>query len=138
MVETEHGDLKRPLLIDGRELTAEQQQKSDRQIDQLVRNPGALRKSLNEKNQDAARSQLLLKMLPDAFHFNYAQRQGDLTQLNFVPNPRFHRPRRHEAEVFHAMEGSVWVSTKQSRVEEITAHLILDVKFAGGLLGHLN
>ncbi len=137
VVDTEHGDLKRPLVINGRELTAEQQQKSDRQIDQLVRNPGALRRSLIEKNQDEARSQRLLKMLPDAFYFNYGERQGDLVQLNFAPNPRFH-PSTHKAEVFHAMQGSVWVSTKRSRVEEITGPLIREVKFAGGLLGHLN
>jgi hypothetical protein len=137
VIETRNGDLKRPLLINGRELTAEQQQKSERQTDQLVRNPGALRQSLNNKNEDAARSQRLLKMLPDAFHFIYGERRGDLVQLNFSPKPNFHPPTR-EAEVFHAMEGSVWVSTKQSRVEEIAGHLIHEVKFGGGLLGHLN
>jgi len=71
VVETQNRDLKRPLLINARALTAEQQQKSDKRIRQFVRNPATLRKSLNEKNQDAARSQRLLKMLPDAFHFNY-------------------------------------------------------------------
>ena len=52
---TQKGELKRPLLINGRALTAEQQQKSDKRIRQFVRNPAALRKSLNEKNQDAPR-----------------------------------------------------------------------------------
>ena len=85
MVETQKGGLKRPLLINGGALTAEQQQKSDKRIRQFVRNPAALRKSLNEKNQDAARSQRLLKMLPDAFHFNYGERRGDIIQLNFAP-----------------------------------------------------
>lgn len=136
-METQKGELKRPLLINGRALTAEQQQKSDKRIRQFVRNPATLRKSLNEKNQDAARSQRLLKMLPDAFHFNYGERRGDIIQLNFAPNPSFHPP-THEAEVFHAMEGSVWVNSKEARVEEITGHLIHEVKFGGGLLGHLN
>ncbi len=36
------------------------------------------------------------------------------------------------------MEGSVWVNGKEARVEEITGHLIHEVKFGGGLLGHLN
>lgn len=36
------------------------------------------------------------------------------------------------------MEGSVWVNSKEARVEEITGHLIHEVKFGGGLLGHLN
>src|SRR5438552_2695501 len=137
VVETQNRDLKRPLLINARALTAEQQQKSDKRIRQFVRNPATLRKSLNEKNQDAARSQRLLKMLPDAFHFNYGERRGDIIQLNFAPNPSFHPP-THEAEVFHAMEGSVWVNGKEARVEEITGHLIHEVKFGRGLLGHLN
>jgi hypothetical protein len=137
VVETKNGDLKRPLLINGRELTAQQKQKSERETNQQVHNPSALRKSLNDKNEDAARSQRLLKMLPDAFHFKYGERRGDLVQLNFSPNPNFHPPTR-EAEVFHAMEGSLWVSTKQSRVEEISGHLIREVKFGGGFLGHLN
>jgi hypothetical protein len=76
-------------------------------------------------------------MLPDAFLFNYGKRGGDLIQLNFTPSRSFHPPTR-EAEVFHAMEGSVWVNGKQARVEEITGQLIHEVKFAGGLLGHLN
>ncbi len=137
VVETKDGDLKRPPMINGRALTAEQQQKSDKRIQQFVRNPAALQKSLNETNQDAVRSQRLLKMLPDAFHFTYGERRGDLIQLNFMPNPSFHPPTR-EAEVFHAMEGSVCVNGKQARVEEISGHLIHEVKFAGGLLGHLN
>src|SRR5437660_2109646 len=64
-------------------------------------------------------------------------RRDDLIQLNFAPNPSFHPP-THEAEVFHAIEGSVWVNGKEARVEEITGHLIHEVKFGGGLLGHLN
>ena len=38
-VETQKGELKRALLINGRALTAEQQQKSDKRIRQFVRNP---------------------------------------------------------------------------------------------------
>jgi hypothetical protein len=52
------------------------------------------------------RSQQLLRMLPDAFIFTYAHRRGDLVQVNFSPNPNF-KPSTHEAEVFHAMQGSL-------------------------------
>jgi hypothetical protein len=137
VVETKQGDLTRPILINGRELTAEERQKADKRLQQIARNPGALQKSLNDKNQDAARSRRLLKMLPDAFLFNYGERKGDLQQLDFSPNPHF-RPSSHEAEVFHAMEGSIRVDTKQERVAEISGHLIHTVKFGGGLLGHLD
>lgn len=134
VVETKQGDLRRPLRINGRELTA---QEADKQVDQLVHNSAALRKSLNDKNQDAAHSQRLLKMLPAAFVFVYGERRGEFVQLNFSPNPHF-RPPSHEAQVFHAMKGSIWVDSKQFRVEEIAGRLMNEVKFGGGLLGHLD
>jgi hypothetical protein len=134
VVETKAGDLKRPLLIDGRPVSTSE---ANRKLEQLAHNNDELQKSLKDKNDDAARSQQLLKMLPDAFTFKYGKRRGELVQLIFTPNPRF-KPPSHEAEVFHAMEGSVWVDSKQSRVEEIAGHLTHEVKFAGGLLGHLD
>ena len=137
VVETKDGDLKRPILIHGRELTPEEQEQVDKRIQRLIHNPDALRKSLNDKTQDTARSQRLLKMLPDAFVFNYGERHGDLVQLNFSPNPHF-RPPTREAQVFHAMEGSIWVDSKKARVAAITGHLTREVKFGGGMLGHLD
>ena len=137
VVETKNGDLMLPILINGHELTAKQQQESDKRLEQLLHSPEALRKSLKDKNQDAARSQRLLRMLPDALIFNYGERRGDLVQLTFKPNPDFH-PGSREAEVFHAMDGSLWVDSKQERVAEITGRLVKAVKFGGGLLGHLD
>ena len=69
--------------------------------------------------------------------FTYGQRRGDLVQLTFKPNPSF-RPSFHEAQVFHAMEGSIWVSSRDYRLSEINGHLTHEVKFGGGLLGHLD
>ena len=76
-------------------------------------------------------------MLPDAFTFKSGARRGKLLELKFSPKPSFKPPNR-EAEVFHAMEGSIWVDPKQSRLEEISGHLIREVKFGDGLLGHLD
>jgi len=58
-------------------------------------------------------------------------------RLDFRPNPCFKPPSR-EAHVFHEMEGEIWVDARQDRLVEITGHLIHEVKFAGGLLGHLD
>jgi hypothetical protein len=78
-----------------------------------------------------------LKMLPDAFIYTYGERQGDRVQLHFKPNPRF-RTHGFEEEVFHAMDGSLWVDEKENRLAEISGHLTNGVKFLGGLLGHLD
>jgi len=137
VVETRDGDLKLPIRINGRELTPKQKQESEKRIQQLVRNPDPLRKARAQEDEDTSRSQRLLKMFPDAFQFNYGQRQGNLVQLNFAPNPSFH-PSTHEAEVLHAMKGTLSVDSRQLRLEEIIGKLVHEVKFGGGILGHLD
>ena len=137
VVETKNGDLKRPILINDRPLTAQQQHEADEQIRRLVSNPGALRKSLQEQNDDAARSQRMLKILPQALIFRFGQQKGDAVELLFSPNPHF-RPPTREAQVFQAMEGSLWIDSKQQRLMELSGHLTRKVKFGGGLFGHLN
>jgi hypothetical protein len=134
VVETRDGDLTRPLVTNGRQVAADQ---ADRRVQEQVHNSETLRKSLKDKDEDTARSQMLLKMLPDAFIFTYAGRRGDLINLNFSPNPNF-KPSGHEAEVFHAMKGNLWLNSKQLRLKEIAGHLVHEVKFGGGVLGHLD
>ena len=137
LVETKDGDLKLPILSDGRELTTKQKQNSEKRLEQLVQNPAALRRTLKDQGEDAARSQRLLKMLPEAFIFSSGERRGDLVQLIFKPNPRFH-PGSREEQVFYAMEGDLWVDDKQYRLAEIKGQLIDKVRFGGGLLGYLD
>jgi len=134
VVETKDGDLRRPWLINHRPTKAED---ANRKLEQLAHNQSELKKSLKDKNDDAAHSQSLLKMLPDAFTYTYGAHGGELVQLIFSPNPKFKPPNR-EAEVFHAMKGSLWADSKKLRVEEIAGHLTHEVKFGGGLLGHLD
>ena len=134
VVETNAGDLKRAISINGHSLTAEEQRQYDARF---RRNLKALRKKQKDKNEDAAKSREMLRILPEAFLFSDGERRGDLEKLDFKPNPRFH-PRNREAEVFHVMEGSVWLDMKQNRLVAISGHLTKRVEFVGGLLGHLD
>ena len=134
VVETKDGDLKRPLLVNGHPVSKAE---ADKRLENFARNSDALQKSHKDQSEDTAHSQELLKMLPEAFIFTFGVHRGNLVQLKFSPNPKFKPPNR-EAEVFHAMQGSVWLDTKQSRLEEINGHLIHEVKFGGGILGHLD
>lgn len=137
VVETKSGDLKRPILINGQPLNQSQQQQADRQLEQQARNPDLLRKSQKDQSEDEARSQRMLKLLPDAFLYTYGEHRDNLVELKFTPNPHFNPPNR-EAEVFHAMQGSLWVDSKQLRLAEISGRLMREVKFGLGLLGHLD
>jgi hypothetical protein len=75
--------------------------------------------SKRETDEDQARSQRLLKMLPDALVFEYGEQRGDLVELEFKPNSHF-RPPSHEAALVHAMEGVLWVNGRQKRLVEIS------------------
>ena len=137
VIQCPSGELQRPLLINGRPPTPAEQQDAERRIQQLIKNANAAQKSRKEKSEDFNRSKRMLKMLPDAFIYTYGERQGDRVQLHFKPNPRF-RTHGFEEEVFHAMDGSLWVDEKENRLAEISGHLTNGVKFLGGLLGHLD
>jgi hypothetical protein len=137
VVETKDGDLDWLISVNGEPLPEDQRHERERGLQRLISNPAELKKSQREKGEDQARSQRLLKLLPDALVFEYGEQRGDLVELKFKPNPHF-RPPSHEAAVVHAMEGVLWINGRQKRLVEISGHLTRPVKFGGGLLGHLD
>jgi len=137
IIETKDGTLSRLLAINDHPLTTKQLQKEDQRIQELVNNPAEQRKLQRARNTETEPGRRLFKMLPDAFVFNYAGREGDLIKLSFRPNPNF-QPPSLEARVFHDMEGELWVDVKQQRLAAMNGRLMENVKFGGGLLGHLN
>lgn len=137
IVETPQGWVRRLLTINGHPLTPQQRAKENEQLHKLLTDPGEQQKNLQATRNDVQQAQQLLKMLPDAFLYSYAGRKGAVVKLNFRPNPKFH-PQSRKAAVFHDMVGSVWLNVKQQRLTGIQGHLNQEVKFAGGLLGHLD
>ncbi len=136
IVETTDGDLSRLQSINGHPLTAKEQQKENQRIEELVSNLYEQGKLQRARITETERGKRLFKMLPDAFVFTYAGREGDLIELSFRPNPNF-QPPSFEARVFHDMEGELWVDARQERLAAMNGRLMKDVKFAGGLLGRL-
>jgi hypothetical protein len=135
-VETGQGSLDRLVAVDGQPLTAKEQQDEKERIGNLVRNPAEQQNLEQTRKKDAEQCKAFFKMLPDALTFIYAGRDGDLIKLRYRPNPSFQPPSR-EARVFHEMEGEMWVQETQQRLVRLQGQLVADVKFAGGLLGHL-
>jgi hypothetical protein len=137
ILETKDGSISRLLSIDGRALNAKQQQKENQRLQMLVSHPDEQRKLQQASNKKAEQGARLFKILPDVFVFDYAGRQGDLVTLTFRPNPNF-QPPSIEARVLHSMQGEMTVETIQERLTAISGHLMEDVKFGGGVLGHLD
>jgi len=136
VVQTGQGSLELLVAIEGRPLNAKEQQDERERIGNLVRNSAEQQRLKQTKRKDTEQCEAFFKMLPDALTFIYAGRDGDLIRLSYRPNPSFQPPSR-EARVFHEMEGEMWVHETQRRLVRIHGQLIADVKFAGGLLGHL-
>jgi hypothetical protein len=137
IIETKEGSLSRLLSINGRPLTAKQQEEENQRVQELMTSRSAKRKLQRALEAETLQGRRLFKMLPDAFVFNYGGEDGNLVKLIFKPNPTF-LPPSLEARVFHDMEGEMWVESKQERLAAFSGHLTEDVKFGFGLLGRLD
>jgi hypothetical protein len=137
VVETTSGDVTYLDAIDGRPLTVQQRKDENERVQRFIHNPDEQRKARQAGQSDDRQSSELFAMLPDAFLFQFAGSTGDETKLTFHPNPNF-TTHSSSAYVFHKMDGSLIVNTKENRLVEISGQLTNGVAFLGGLLGHLD
>ena len=125
-----------PVAIDGHPPTEEELKHAREQVEKLVTNAGARKKNRDEIDADGQKSAALLKLLPNAFLFTRAGREGESVRLKFQPNPKY-RPSNNAAKVFHGMEGVLLIDAKQTRLAKLSGKLISDVDFGLGILGKL-
>jgi hypothetical protein len=135
--QTKQGDVERLIAVNGREISSEQLQAEDQRVQKLIGHPDQLWAKQKKQREDAEQVRSLLRSFPDAFRFQYIDADGNLIKLNFKPNPSFH-PSTRTALVFHHMEGTLIIDQQQKRMVEINGTLTNEVKFAAGLLGHLD
>jgi hypothetical protein len=136
VVETQSGALDRLVAVGGQPLNGAQQADETKRILKFAHNPDQQRKAEESRRKDAEQCDSFLKMIPDAFVFEYAGENGTAVKLNFKPNPHFQAPSR-EARVLQQMAGEMWVDGRQQRLISISGRLMNEVKFGGGFLGHL-
>lgn len=136
VVETRSGSLDRLVALAGQPLNGSQKADEDKRILKFVHNPNEQHKAEEARRKDAEQCDSFLKMIPDAFLFEYAGENGNAVKVIFKPNPRFQAPSR-EGRVLQQMAGDMWLDARQQRLISINGRLINEVKFGGGLLGHL-
>ena len=136
VIETKSGSLDKLLATSGKPLTAAQAKEESARILRFSHSPEEQKKAEQARRKDAEQCDALMKMIPDAFLFEYAGISGNLAKVVFKPNPHF-RPPSREGKVLQQMAGEIWVDARQKRLVSINGQLINEVKFAGGLLGHL-
>jgi hypothetical protein len=136
VVQTREGSLERLIAIDGHSIPSEKQQEEVARLERLVSHAAERQKLEEVGRKDAQQCEAFFKMIPDAFVFGYAGHEGKLVKIGFKPNPSF-KPSSREGRVLHAMEGEILVQPREQKLAAISGHLTEDVKFGGGLLGHL-
>ena len=136
VIETKFGSLDRLIAIANAPLSNVQERSEAERILTLAHNPAEQQKLEQGRRKETDQCNRFLQMIPDAFIFEYAGESRGLIKLTFKPNPRFQPPSR-EGKVLHEMAGEIWVDAKQQHLVSINGQLINEVKFAGGLLGHL-
>ena len=136
VVETQSGSIDRLVAVGGEPLSGPQQADEAKRILKFARNPEAQRKAEQARRKDAEQCDSFLKMIPDAFVFEYAGESANAVELTFKPNPRFQAPSR-EGKVLQQMAGEMWVDARQQRLISLSGKLMNEVKFGGGFLGHL-
>jgi hypothetical protein len=134
--QTDCGDMYRVLAIDDKALNPNQVAAERRRLLGLLSDPVRMRAKLEKQRSDAEKARNVLNILPDAFLYTYEGMEGHLIRIKFMPNQGF-RPADRTGEVFHHLTGNVLIDGRSKRLAEIQGRLTTDVKFGGGLLGHL-
>jgi hypothetical protein len=137
-VETPNGPIFRVLEENGKPLTDAEKRREEARLEHLLNNPGALERNREDHEQDEARLQRLVKLMPDAFLYEQdGPASGDMVTFHFKPNPAFNPP-TYEARVFHGMAGTIEINQRLKRFIAIHGTIIDRIDFGYGLLGYVD
>ncbi len=141
IVETRDGAVARLLSVNDSPLGAADEQRELARLDTLASDPGLQRHRKQGEDSDMGIVLKLLRMLPDAFLYQYAGTvatpTGAAERFTFKPNPSFSPP-DYETQALTALSGEIWIDPAQERVVKLEGHLQQDTDYGWGILGRLN
>jgi hypothetical protein len=135
--QTEGGDVDRLVAVNNQPLSSEERKREDQRIQRVVVDPSEIRKEKQKQREDQEKEHRMFEIFPKAFRYAYAGNDGELVKLKFEPDPQF-EPANRQEEVFHHMEGTMWIYPEQKQLARIDGRLMSEVKFLGGVLGYLD
>jgi hypothetical protein len=162
IVETPQGDVAMLVAVNGTALSAAGQQAERTRLNTLDAHPEYQAHRRKREQDDQARIDKLLHLLPDAFLYHYDSTvpcdvttppsvpapgfeaqpasSGATAQcyhMTFKPNPSFD-PQDVESRILRGMAGEIWIETSAERLCRLNAHLMKDVDFGWGIVGRLD
>ena len=141
IVETRDGDVARLLKLNDQPLSQTDGQQEEERLDALLSNANLQRHRKQSEEADTGIVLKLLRMLPQAFLYEYAGSgqgpPGTVEKFHFRPNPAF-SPSDLEMQALTAMTGELWIDATQERVTRLEGHLQQDTDYGWGILGKLD
>ncbi|MFI5107273.1 MAG: hypothetical protein ACHP78_00335 [Terriglobales bacterium] len=136
-VETKNGPLYRVLASDGILLTPDQRQQDNARIGRLLQDTSQQSKLKQQYDDDEQKLETLMRVMPEAFLYDYDGVDGNFVRLKFRPDPSY-KPPNYEARVVHSLAGTVLIDPQQQRLAKLSGQLVDRVQFGYGVLGHID
>jgi hypothetical protein len=136
-VDSKDGPLYRVLAIDGKPLNADQRRQDDARIERLLHDSSQQLKFKQAYDEDEQKLEQLLRVMPNAFLYEYGGFDGNNIRLRFRPNPKYNPP-TYEARVVHNLAGTILIEPGQKRLVMLSGKLISRVDFGFGILGRID
>lgn len=164
IMETAQGDVALTVAGNGKPLSPAGHQLQIDRLNNLAAHPDLQQHRQKREQEDNARVDHMLRLLPDAFLWTI---QGlapctvttppamtipgqplpsaapapvpsfQCYHLIFSPKPGWNPPDA-ESRIFQGMAGELWIEQSQQRLVRLSAHLVTDVDFGWGIVGRLN
>jgi hypothetical protein len=136
-VETRNGPLYRVLAMDGIPLTPDQRQQDNARISRLLQDTSQQVKLKQSYDDDEQKLEKLMRVMPQAFLYDYDGVDGTFVRLKFRPDPSYNPP-DYEARVVHSLAGTVLVDAQQKRLAKLSGQIMNSVQFGWGIFGHID
>lgn len=139
-VETKDGPLYRLLAFDGTPLNPDQRQQDNARMDRLLHDSSQqlkFKQGHDEDEQKLEKLEKLMRLMPEAFLYDYDGVEGNLVRLKFRPNSNYNPP-TYEARVAHSLAGTILIDSQQKRLAKFSGQLVNRVEFGYGFLGHID
>ena len=139
IAETRDGDVARLGAINDHPLSPDDELREEARLDALLSDPARQRHRKQSEESDTGMVLKLLRMLPQAFTYEYegADAFGKVEKFRFHPNPSFSPPDL-ETQALTAMVGELWIDAAEERVTRLEGHLQQDTNYGLGILGKLD
>jgi hypothetical protein len=135
-VETKDGPVHRLLTINDVPLDSAQRERETERQEQLIRDPRQQLAVKKQNDADELRLENFVRLLPNAFLFEYDGWDGPDMRLSFRPDPAFVPPTM-ESKALQGMAGTILVSPQQKRLARMNGLLVENVDFGFGILGRI-